>query len=95
MKTTVHGYSELIFLRFALEGDNITINGLYTDAANEIAREAAYKIYLNPSEEQETTLEKLLRARHHLAQLCGFPSYPHRCFAYFKFRSSENVQLSY
>ena len=41
MKTTVHGYSELIFLRFALEGDNITINGLYTDAANEIAREAA------------------------------------------------------
>lgn len=64
--------------QFAFEGENITINGLYTDAANEIAREAAYKIYLYPSEEQETTLDKLLRARHQLARLCGFSSYPHR-----------------
>nr|CAG4636845.1 EOG090X02LQ [Ceriodaphnia reticulata] len=64
--------------QFALEGENITINGLYTDAANEVAREAAYKIYLYPSEEQEATLVKLLQARHQLAELCGFPSYPHR-----------------
>jgi len=64
--------------QFALEGDNITINGLYTDATNEIAREAAYKIYLFPSEEQETTLVKLVQARNKLAQLCGFPSYAHR-----------------
>lgn len=69
--------------RFALEGENITISGLYTDAANEIAREAAYKIYLYPSEDQETTLDKLLRARHQLARLCGFPSYPHRCLVEF------------
>lgn len=66
--------------RFALEGDNITINGLYTDAANEIAREAAYKIYLYPSEEQEATLVKLLQSRNQLAQLCGFSTYAHRCF---------------
>nr|CAG4641529.1 EOG090X02LQ [Eurycercus lamellatus] len=64
--------------QFALEGDNITINGLYTDAANEVAREAAYKIYLYPSEEQENTLVKMLEARHQLARLCGFPSYAHR-----------------
>ena len=43
-----------------------------------MAREAAYKIYLYPCDEQETTLVKLLQARHQLAQLCGFPSYPHR-----------------
>lgn len=64
--------------RFALEGDNVTINGLYTDAVNEVAREAAYKIYLYPSEEQETVLVKLLKARHELAQLCGFPTYAHK-----------------
>lgn len=64
--------------QFALEGDNITINGLYTDAANEIAREAAYKIYLYPSDEQETTLIKLLQSRNKLAQLCGFPTYADR-----------------
>lgn len=65
---------------FALEGDNITINGLFTDAVDEIAREAAYKIYLYPSEEQEESLVKLLQARHQLARLCGFPSYPKRFF---------------
>ena len=66
------------YSRFAIEGDNITINGLYTDATHEVAREAAYKIYLYPSEEQEEALVRLLQARHQLAQLCGFPSYAHR-----------------
>ena len=64
--------------RFALEGDNITINGLYTDANNEVAREAAYKIYLYPSEDQEMLLVKLLKSRNQLAKLCGFSSYSHR-----------------
>lgn len=63
---------------FAIDGNNITINGLYTDAANETAREAAYKIYLYPSEEQEETLVKLLQARYQLANLCGFSTYAHR-----------------
>lgn len=74
---------KFISTRFALEGDNVTINGLYTDAASEIAREAAYKIYLFPCEEQENTLVKLLNARHQLAQLCGFPSYAHRLKTFF------------
>ena len=68
----------IVLHRFAIEGDNITINGLYTDAAQEVAREAAYKIFLYPCEEQEENLVRLLQARHQLAQLCGFPSYAHR-----------------
>ena len=63
---------------FAIDGENITINGLYTDAASETAREAAYKIYLFPCIDQEETLVNLLAARRSLAQLCGFPSYAHR-----------------
>nr|CAG4646103.1 EOG090X02LQ [Macrothrix elegans] len=64
--------------QFALDGNNITINGLYSDASSEIAREAAYKIFLYPSEEQEILLVKLLRARQELARLCGFTTFAHR-----------------
>ena len=72
---------------FALEGDNVTVSGLYMEAASETAREAAYKIYLHPAEEQEQTLVHLLQARHRLAQLCGYPTYAHRSAALLDFRS--------
>nr|CAG4640697.1 EOG090X02LQ [Eulimnadia texana] len=64
--------------QFSLDGDNVTIQGLYADAPNELVREAAYKIFLYPSDEQESTLCSLLQSRTRLAQLCGFDSFAHR-----------------
>ncbi|XP_076046390.1 mitochondrial intermediate peptidase [Oratosquilla oratoria] len=63
---------------FALEGDNVVVTGLYADSHMEITREAAYKIFLHPDPHQEYLLQELLKARHEMATLCGFPSYAHR-----------------
>ncbi|CAD6242171.1 GSCOCG00009431001-RA-CDS [Cotesia congregata] len=63
---------------FMKEGDNILVYGLFTDSANALAREAAYKIFLYPDERQESLLQELLNSRHQLAEICGFPTYAHR-----------------
>ncbi|XP_063979777.1 mitochondrial intermediate peptidase isoform X2 [Diachasmimorpha longicaudata] len=63
---------------FMKDDGQILVHGLYTDSANSLAREAAYKIFLNPSNEQEHLLKELLNARHRLARVCGFPTYAHR-----------------
>ncbi|XP_043284795.1 mitochondrial intermediate peptidase isoform X2 [Venturia canescens] len=63
---------------FAKGDGQSLIHGLYPDSNDALAREAAYKIFLYPDEKQEYLLKELLNSRHHLAQICGFPTYAHR-----------------
>ena len=65
-------------LRFALDGDSVTVGGLMADSPLDRTREAAYRVYLHPDPRQETLLSALLQTRHALAELCGFPSFAHR-----------------
>lgn len=54
------------------------ITGLHADSENELIRETAYRIFLQPDETQNDILTNLLKCRHQLARLCGFESYSHR-----------------
>lgn len=63
---------------FPSEGDSISVSGLFADSDNAILREAAYKIFLAPDEDQDKYLTNLLLARRQLAKLCGFKSYAER-----------------
>ncbi|KAH8234093.1 hypothetical protein KR038_001299 [Drosophila bunnanda] len=63
---------------FPTSGDNVIITGLCTNAENEQMREAAYRLYLQPSASQEELLRDLLLCRHELARSCGFETYAHR-----------------
>lgn len=63
---------------FAVDGDQVIVSGLYADSPNALAREAAYRIFLYPDRHQENLLEELIKSRHELAKLCGFPTYAHR-----------------
>ncbi|XP_014468572.1 PREDICTED: mitochondrial intermediate peptidase [Dinoponera quadriceps] len=63
---------------FVTENGQILVQGLYTDSSNTAVREAAYKLFLYPDEEQEYLLHELLSSRHLLAEFCGFASYAHR-----------------
>ncbi|XP_014610164.1 PREDICTED: mitochondrial intermediate peptidase [Polistes canadensis] len=69
---------ENIKQNFQMDNGQILINGLYTDSSDTIVREAAYKLFLYPDEQQDYLLIKLLNCRHQLAQTCGFPTYAHR-----------------
>lgn len=60
------------------QGDEVLVSGLYADSPNAMAREAAYRLYLFPDAHQEELLSELIRARHELATICGFPTYSHR-----------------
>ncbi|XP_030370553.1 mitochondrial intermediate peptidase [Scaptodrosophila lebanonensis] len=63
---------------FPTAGNNIIVTGLSTNAENVQMREAAYRLYLQPSESQEQLLKDLLMCRHELARSCGFETYAHR-----------------
>ncbi|KAH8272625.1 hypothetical protein KR018_010190 [Drosophila ironensis] len=63
---------------FPTSGDNVIITGLCTNAENVQMREAAYRLYLKPSETQEKLLQDLLMCRYELARSCGFDTYAHR-----------------
>ncbi|TMW45359.1 hypothetical protein DOY81_009559 [Sarcophaga bullata] len=63
---------------FPSEGDHVLVSGLYTNSENPQAREAAYRLFLYPSERQEELLSDLLKCRHVLAKTCGFETYAHR-----------------
>lgn len=63
---------------FSQTGSKTLITGPHADSDNELVREIAYKIYLQPDETQNDILTNLLRCRLELAQLCGFKSYAHR-----------------
>ncbi|KAF7991339.1 hypothetical protein HCN44_002901 [Aphidius gifuensis] len=56
---------------FSNDEGEIAINGLYTDTPNALAREAAYKIFLYPDEEQEYLLKELINSRDRVAKICG------------------------
>ncbi|XP_076621467.1 mitochondrial intermediate peptidase [Colletes latitarsis] len=63
---------------FTMKDNRIIVQGLYVDSSNNLVREAAYRIFLYPDNNQEYLLHELLNSRHYLAKLCGFPSYAHR-----------------
>lgn len=63
---------------FPSDGDSVTVSGLFADSENAILREAAYKVYLAPDDQQNNLLTNLLLARRQLANLCGFRSYAER-----------------
>ncbi|XP_076171689.1 mitochondrial intermediate peptidase [Ptiloglossa arizonensis] len=63
---------------FTIKDNKIIVQGLYVDSSNNLVREAAYRVFLYPDNEQEYLLCELLNSRHDLAKLCGFPSYAHR-----------------
>lgn len=63
---------------FSMDGDKVLVSGLYADSPNALAREAAYRLYLYPDAHQEELLSELIKARHELATICGFPTYAHR-----------------
>ncbi|KAG7205671.1 hypothetical protein KM043_007621 [Ampulex compressa] len=69
---------ENIRQHFIIEHGHVIVNGLYSNSPNTRVREAAYKLYLYPDNEQEYLLQELLNSRHYLAELCGFPSYVHK-----------------
>lgn len=63
---------------FSQTGGKTLITGPHAESDNELVREIAYKIYLQPDEAQDDILKNLLRCRLQLAQLCGFDSYAQR-----------------
>uniref|UniRef100_T1P7J4 Peptidase family M3 n=1 Tax=Musca domestica TaxID=7370 RepID=T1P7J4_MUSDO len=77
---------------FPSEGDQILVSGLYTNSNNGMAREAAYKLYLYPSERQEELLTDLLKCRHALGKICGFQTYAHRALNSSTVESPEMVK---
>lgn len=63
---------------FPSEGDSVLVSGLYTNSSSAEARETAYRLFLQPSEQQNQLLTDLLLCRHELARTCGFETYAHR-----------------
>lgn len=61
-----------------MDGPKLLVSGLYADSPDEEAREAAYKIYLHPDEQQDHLLTEMLQSRYQLATICGFPTFAHR-----------------
>ncbi|KAH8297311.1 hypothetical protein KR044_010304 [Drosophila immigrans] len=77
---------------FPSSGDNIIVTGLCTNAANVQMREAAYRLYLQPSDSQEELLKDLLICRNELARSCGFETYAHRALNGSTMESPELVR---
>lgn len=54
-------------------------------------REAAYKIYLYPNQDQSDILDKLLKCRHKIANIAGFPTYAERALRGTMAKNSKTV----
>jgi intermediate peptidase len=67
--------------------------GLQVDSPEDLAREAAFKIYYWHDESQEELLQDLLTSRHQLAQLCGYPTFAHRAMVESLAETPEKVDL--
>nr|XP_004670581.2 mitochondrial intermediate peptidase isoform X1 [Jaculus jaculus] len=77
-KIEKHLLPEHICHNFARDGNHVIIDGLHAEAADDLVREAAYKIFLYPSADQLKCLEELLRSRDLLANLVGYSTFSHR-----------------
>lgn len=64
--------------QFPMSGEQVLVSGLHADSDNSLVREAAYKMYLYPDEEQRQLLTDVLRCRQDLAAVCGFSTFAHR-----------------
>lgn len=67
------------------------MSNLQTDISNPISREMAYRIYLYPEAQQEYLLSELVKARHELAQICGFNTYAERALKGSLFENPQSV----
>ncbi|XP_072939851.1 mitochondrial intermediate peptidase [Epargyreus clarus] len=76
---------------FSTEGDSVIVSGVYAECGEAAAREAAYRLYLAPDEQQEQLLTTTLRARHELAEVCGFNSYADRAIKASTMETATNV----
>jgi len=66
------------------------VSGLHTNTESAEAREAAYRLFLMPSDSQESLLSDLLLCRRELAKTCGFETYAHRAL---KASTVENPEV--
>ena len=79
---------------FPLERDgSVVVSGQHIDSPDDLAREAAYKIYYSRDREQEQLLGEMLTARHHLAKLCGYETFGHRALANSLAQTPEKTDL--
>ena len=80
--------------QFYVESDgSVIVSGQHIDSPDDLAREAAYKIYYSRDAEQEDSLAELLATRHQLAQLCGYSTFGHRALANSLAQSPENIEV--
>ncbi|XP_071839487.1 mitochondrial intermediate peptidase-like [Apostichopus japonicus] len=63
---------------FTVDGGQIKVSSLHADNPDDLVREAAYKIYLYPNQDQSDALNQLLECRHKLANLAGFSTFADR-----------------
>lgn len=77
---------------FSWNGDQIAVNGLYSENSSPLVREAAYKIFLQHDQLQAKQLDSLLLARHEMATLTGFQTFAHRELQGTLMNSPENVK---
>lgn len=71
----------------------ILFPGLNVDSHEDLAREAAFKIYYWHDESQEELLHEMLSNRHELAQLCGYPTFAHRAMVESLGETPEKVDI--
>ena len=79
---------------FPLERDgSVVVSGQHIDSPDDLAREAAYKIYYSRDREQEHLLKEMLTSRHKLAKLCGYKTFGHRALTNSLAQTPENTEL--
>ncbi|KAJ8030990.1 Mitochondrial intermediate peptidase [Holothuria leucospilota] len=76
---------------FSVDGNQAKINSLHAENPDDLVREAAYKIYLYPNQDQSDLLDKLLKCRHKIANIAGFPTYAERALRGTMAKNSKTV----
>ena len=71
----------------------MVVSGQHIDSPDDLAREAAYKIYYSRDREQEHLLKEMLTSRHQLAKLCGYKTFGHRALTNSLAQTPENTEL--
>lgn len=76
---------------FSTEDGKVTVTGFNLDTSNHLAREIAYKIFLDLDKRQEILFLELLTTRNKLAKICGFSCYAERALKGNVFNSPKLV----